>query len=172
MVAALGGDKRLYEQLLRELAAAIERYVRRRFGRLAFIDDCVQECLLAIHEARHTYDPRRRFRPWLFTVVRNKTIDLLRRSYYAPRPAADALAPLWIEAAEAAGDPAGELVAGDILTQLDPRHRDALTLTKVAGYSLAEAAARLGISEAAMKSRVARAVRATVVLLERERDPE
>ena len=81
MAAAHRGDKRLYERLLRETAIAIDRYIRRRFGALSFVDDCVQECLLAIHNARHTYNPERPFRPWLFALVRNKTIDLLRRSY-------------------------------------------------------------------------------------------
>jgi RNA polymerase sigma-70 factor (ECF subfamily) len=171
MAAAHGGDKRRYEQLLRELGAVIEQYVRRRFGRLAFIDDCVQECLLAIHLARHTYDPRRPFRPWFFTIVRNKTIDLLRRAYYAPARADEGAA--WgAESDAGAGDPAGSVVAGELLTRLEPSHRDALMLTKIVGYSLAEAAAQLGISEAAMKSRVNRAIRATALLLQREQEQD
>lgn len=172
MAAAHEGDKRLYEQLLRELGDATEQYIRHRFGQLAFIDDCVQECLLAIHVARHTYDPRRRFRPWFFTIVRNKTIDLLRRSCYAPRSGDSVPLSTAPDLAAGTADPAEELAAGDILTRLDPSHRDALTLTKIHGYSLAEAAARTGISEAAMKSRVARAIRATAALLQTERSWE
>jgi DNA-directed RNA polymerase specialized sigma24 family protein len=44
-----------------------------------------------------------------------------------------------------------------------------LTLTKVIGYSLTEAAERTGISETAMKSRVRRAIRAAALLLNEER---
>jgi len=131
----------------------------------------VQECLLAIHLARHTYDPRRPFRPWFFTIVRNKTIDLLRRAYYAPAPA-DEGAARGAESDAGAADPAGSVAAGELLTRLEPSHRDALMLTKIVGYSLAEAAARLGISEAAMKSRVNRAIRATALLLQQEQDLE
>ena len=34
---------------------------------------------MAIHLARHTYDPSRPFRPWMFAIVRHKTIDILRK---------------------------------------------------------------------------------------------
>ncbi len=57
MAAAHRGDSRLYERLLGELASVIAAYVRSRFGTLFFTEDCVQECLIAIHNARHTYDP-------------------------------------------------------------------------------------------------------------------
>ena len=59
------------------------------------------------------YDPRRPIRPWVFTIVRNRTVDLLRRSYYsAPveQPPASAGADY-----DAAADPAEELAAGEVL---------------------------------------------------------
>lgn len=169
MANAQGGDKRLYERLLKELAPVIEAYVRSRFGTLTFTEDCVQECLLAIHNARHTYDPGRRFRPWLFAIVRNKTVDLLRRSYTSERARAERA--VHAAAAEAAApDPAAELAAGEILANLKPQFRSALMLTKIAGYSVIEAAAHSGISETAMKSRVRRAIRAAESLLNEERD--
>ena len=166
MAAAHRGDKRLYERLLGELAAAIEGYVRSRFGRLTFTEDCVQECLLAIHNARHTYDPARPIRPWLFAIVRNKTVDLLRRSYASERAVTE---PLDASLPAAASSSESEIEAGDVLAKLKPQFRSALTLTKVIGYSVHEAAERSGISETAMKTRVRRAIRAARSLLE-ERD--
>lgn len=163
MAAAQRGDRRAYEQLLRELGSAIELYVRRRFASLMFVEDCVQECLLAIHKGRHTYNPQRPFRPWLFAIVRNRVIDLLRGNYEGNgAPGADA-AHIY-----AHPDPGDELAAGDVLDRLAPQQRRALTLTKIYGYSVAEAAAQSGISESAMKSRVSRALRAASQLLERE----
>jgi RNA polymerase sigma-70 factor, ECF subfamily len=167
MAAAHGGDIHLYEQLLRELGHVTERYIQRRFGRLACVEDCVQECLLAVHLARHTWDPRRRFRPWFFTIVHHKTVDVLRRSSYAlpcslTAPAAMTLVP------GAADDPADLLDPDSLLVQLGPAHWEALKLTKIDGYSLAEAAERAGVSETAMKSRVARAIRAMAALLREE----
>jgi RNA polymerase sigma-70 factor (ECF subfamily) len=165
MASAHRGDARRYEQLLQELSTVIKRYILRRFGALSFTEDCVQECLLAIHAARHTYNPARPFRPWLFTIVRNKTVDLLRRSQRVSsgdRPAA-------CEPGTAA-DPADEFEAGELLGLLSPEHAKALVLTKIDGYSLSEAADRVGVSVGAMKSRVSRALLAAERLLRRERD--
>lgn len=163
MAAAHRGDARLYEALLGELAVAIERYLRRRFGKIGFFsEDCVQECLLAIHMGRHTYDPTRPFRPWLFAIVRHKAIDVLQRLYTAPR--AEGLAAPVLHAA----DPAEEMAAAELLAKLEPKHRRALELTKLQGLSTAEAASRLGISETALRTRVSRALRATAQLLRQE----
>lgn len=167
MAAAHRGDKRLYERLLTELAPVIERYVRSRFGALTFTEDCVQECLLALHNARHTYDPARAFRPWFFTIVRNRTIDLLRKS--SVHGAATGSEPAALEALTVPG-PQEDIEAARILEQLQPQFRSALMLTKLFGYSLNEAAARTGISTSAMKSRVSRALKATEQLLNEERD--
>jgi RNA polymerase sigma-70 factor, ECF subfamily len=169
MAAAHRGDARLYERLLDELATVIERYITRRFGALSFTEDCVQECLLAIHHARHTYDPSRPFRPWLFAIVRNKTIDLLRRSYAREPVPSEPLDEIDIAAVPTLDT---EIDTGNILGRLKPQFRRALTLTKVFGYSVNEAAERTGISEAAMKSRVSRAIKAAESLLKEERDTE
>jgi RNA polymerase sigma-70 factor, ECF subfamily len=169
MAAAHRGDSRLYELLLREVATAIERYVRRRFGTVPFVEDCVQECLLSIHLGRHTYDPRRPFRPWMFTIVHHRTVDFLRRSYVASKHAREDNESVE-HAHRHAPDPADELAAGDWLRELEPLHRDALSLTKVAGYSTAEAAVRAGISEPAMRARVSRALRAAAQLFKREQN--
>ena len=80
LVEAQAGNAGSYEQLLAELVPAIRGYLYSRSGRFDAIDDCVQECLLAVHQARHTYDARRPFRPWLFAIVRNRTIDVLRET--------------------------------------------------------------------------------------------
>src|SRR5210317_914665 len=79
MTSAQGGGEDDYRQLLTELTHVIKYYLLSRIGQQHFVEDCVQESLIAIHQARHSYDPRRRFRPWLFAIVRHKTIDTLRR---------------------------------------------------------------------------------------------
>ncbi len=146
-----------------ELASAIEGYLRARFRddcASDFYEDCVQESLIAIHRARHTYDPRRSFRPWLFTIVRHKAIDLLRRQRAQRRigdTGADEAPP--VVTAEPA-DPSHRLDSANLLEGLEPKYREALVLTKLDGYSLEEAAARAGVSVTAMKTRVHRAVRA------------
>ncbi len=167
MMRAHQGDQRAYAQLMAELGAVVEAYVRHRFGALDGLEDCVQETLLAVHRARHTYDERRPFRPWLFTIVRHKTIDHLRRAETRGRNERPEASPDdW--AGGPTRNPADGVDAARVLAQLDPRQREALELTRYAGYSLAEAADRTGVSMTAMKTRVHRAIRNVRRLLETE----
>lgn len=166
MARAQLGDLGDYAQLLRELGAAIETYIRVRFGPIDALEDCVQECLMAVHAARHTYDPRRLFRPWLFTIVRHKTIDQLRQR----QTWLSALQTLATTASEGS-DPERNLRMIDgvrILEQLSPDHREMVALSKYGGYTTAEAAAWLGITESAAKARLQRALVAIRKALESE----
>ncbi len=146
-----------------ELASAIEGYLRARFRddcASDFHEDCVQESLIAIHRARHTYDPRRAFRPWLFTIVRHKAIDLLRRQRAQRRIGDTGAEEVHPVVTAGPADPSPRLDGANLLAGLEPKYRQALVLTKLDGYSLAEAAARAGVSVTAMKTRVHRALRA------------
>lgn len=162
MARAQVGDEQSYRLLLEELGGAITSFLR---SRLHFdsmlIEDCVQESLLAIHQARHTYGPGRPFRPWMFAIVRYRTIDVLRRARRPNSPDAHGVGEL---AEQSAVD--AEIDGTRILGRLSPHHREALTLTKVLGLSVAEAARKAGISATAMKVRVHRAVGASRRLLE------
>jgi RNA polymerase sigma-70 factor (ECF subfamily) len=154
MGRAQSGDAAAYRQLLGELSSLVERYLRTRLGSHDFIEDCVQEVLLAVHEARHTYDPRRAFRPWLFAIVRHKATDALRRAEVRGRytaPGEDYPEP-------GVAGPEATMDSGLLLAALPEGLRQALTLTKINGLSTSEAAAALNISESALKVRVHRAI--------------
>ncbi|MCP5144225.1 MAG: sigma-70 family RNA polymerase sigma factor [Gammaproteobacteria bacterium] len=164
MASAHGGDQTSYHTLLDELAVVIERYIRVRFGTLDTLEDCVQECLLTIHKARHTYDTARQFRPWLFTLVRHRVIDVLRqqRSELRLEQADEEAAP---------GDPDAILHQLDgirVLQNLSPDHREAVALTKYVGMTTAEAATWLGINETAVKARLRRGLLAIRKQMETE----
>jgi RNA polymerase sigma-70 factor (ECF subfamily) len=78
MIATQRGDRQSYETLLTRVAGLVQAFVRKRAGDVAWCDDVVQESLLAVHRARHTYDPKRPFVPWLYAIVQNRFIDALR----------------------------------------------------------------------------------------------
>jgi RNA polymerase sigma-70 factor (ECF subfamily) len=159
MVRAQAGDEADYRQLLVEVAEAIHAFLRSRFGSSEFVEDCVQESLIAVHQARHTYDPRRPFRPWLFAIVRNKAIDYLRRQRTRARvhDHFQTEQEILSQPGSARSEP-GERFELGILDGLSEPHREVLVLTKVIGFSIAETSAKLGISESAVKVRVHRAV--------------
>ncbi len=167
MASAQSGNQQDYRQLLQELGNAIAAYLRARFGNFNALEDCVQESLIAIHDARHTYEPARLFRPWLFAIVRHKTIDFFRRkqaydtmlnqhrhpaaSHNNTQPGADT-----------------DISSAQLLALLPVQHREALLLTKLQGFSISEAASQLNISESAMKVRIHRALQKARKLLEAE----
>ena len=168
MAQAQQGNEQAYRQLLSELAEAIAAYLRSRFGDVEVLEDCVQESLIAVHQARDSYEPDRLFRPWLFAIVRYKSIDVLRKknNFYKV-----------LKSQQLSGD---ELVhdfdkrcdeavnCGQILSALSDKHRQAIVLTKLEGLTMREAAKCLQISEGAMKVRVHRALDASRQLLEAE----
>jgi RNA polymerase sigma-70 factor (ECF subfamily) len=168
MMRATSGDADAYQKLMTELATAVESYLRSRFGPSSFVEDCVQESLLAIHRARASYDPRRPFRAWLFAIVRHKAIDQLRRQETRTRIENVNAEELYDRAS--APDPGASRDAATLLSRLPPKYREALELTKLEGHSLEEAGRRAGVTAGAMKTRVHRAIRAIRTALAEEED--
>ncbi len=169
MLRAQAGDEAAYRELLGELGRVCSRYLKGRLGEQDFIEDCVQDTLLAIHQARHSYDPRRPFRAWFYAIVRYKAVDHLRRQKSRRR----AVEAVQGESPEVVGERQQALeeanAPGRLIGALSPPHREAIALTKIIGLSNAEAAARLDISEGALKVRVHRAIGRMRRMLEAER---
>jgi len=161
MEAAQAGDRVAYEHLLVELLPFVRGVVRQRV-RSGEEDDVVQEVLLSIHSARHTYRPGRPLAPWVRAIARNASIDWLRREVRVRQRASDA------DTAEIpAPAPAGDVEARPLppglqraLEKLPEPQREAVVLLKVQGLSVAEAASRLGVSPGAVKLRAHRGYRA------------
>lgn len=169
MANSQAGSESDYHQLLTELTQVIDRFLRSRFGDNDFVGDCVQESLIAVHQARHTYDPKRSFRPWLFAIVRHKAIDALRRQRNQYKVIDQYRVNQEVQLQGGNSDDAeSEFFRGRLLELLSPQHQEVLTLTKVIGFSIAETAEKLGISESAVKVRVHRAVHKLRMVMEQD----
>ena len=79
MRLAQAGDQAAYASLLVLLTSTTRQFARARLGAVPWIDDVVQETLLAVHRARQTYDPARPFAPWFYAVASSRMIDVIRR---------------------------------------------------------------------------------------------
>lgn len=166
MGKAQQGDEQCYAQLLEELGEVISAFLNSRFGAFDLSEDCVQEGLIAIHAARHTYDTKRLFRPWFFAIVRNRTIDILRhqKSYQA------AIEKNTLAHIEETTTPIeDEINKSMVFSMLAPAYRDVLILTKVAGFTTTETAKKLGISESLVRVRVHRGIKETRRILQNEK---
>lgn len=171
MIAAQSGDSAAYEKLLLELLARARRQVGARISDKAAREDIVQNALVSIHRARHTYRADRPFTPWFNTIVRNATIDWARiRSRQSPRELPFEQDSLADRAAESAATDIDESLSPDLeqaLASLPPAQRQAVEMIHLEGLSVADAAARAGVTRGALKVRAHRGYQALRSLLRR-----
>ncbi len=162
MGAAQDGDQASYEKLLREVLPQIRGFVRRRLFDASAQEDVVQNVLLSVHRARHTYRKERPFTPWLYAIARNALIDHARargRRLSRERSLEDEGVEEPVAAAAADADDALSPELEEALAGLPPKQREAVLLVQVEGLSVSEAAARAGVSAGALKVRAHRGYR-------------
>jgi len=82
MRQSLSGDQKTYTHLLRETSRFLRPFLAQRLNFTGEVDDLLQEILISIHKARHTYDGNRPYKPWAFAIARFRLSDHL-RSHYA-----------------------------------------------------------------------------------------
>lgn len=75
----VNGQSASFELLVRRHAQELHHFVLRFTGDSVGAEDVVQEAFLQVHTSAATFDPARRFKPWLFTIAANKARDYLRR---------------------------------------------------------------------------------------------
>ncbi len=166
MVAAQGGDGAAYATLLKGCIPLIAAVARRNGATMDCIDDVVQETLVTLHRARHTYDPTRPFAAWLSVLAQRRAVDVLRRqgrsrtrevhapisyeNYATPEQSADQ----YLE------DEARRRVLRDAVADLPAAQQEAVRHLAIDGKSLHEAAAVTSRSKVALKVNFHRALAA------------
>lgn len=75
----LAGKAGSFELLVRRHTNELFQFVVRFTGESLAAEDVVQEAFLQVHLSAASFDPHRRFKPWLFTIAANKARDYLRR---------------------------------------------------------------------------------------------
>jgi RNA polymerase sigma-70 factor, ECF subfamily len=154
MEQAQSGDRDAFQKLFEEVGPLITRFLRRRLSDYAELEDVCQEAMIAVYKSRHTYQPTRPFEPWLFAIVRRVSSQHFRRvrERLGFQVLLDELPEMYLEAGTG-----GDLEVREALEQLSPAQIEALSLTKLSGLTVEEAARRTGTSISSMKVRVHRA---------------
>jgi RNA polymerase sigma-70 factor, ECF subfamily len=117
-------------------------------------EDLAQETFVRATRALQRFRGQASARTWLFAIARHVCMDEL-RSRHRRRRRDELLANL-AERAHA-GDPSGEVLANELLAQLEPDRRAAFVLTQLFRLSYDEAATVCECPTGTIRSRVARA---------------
>jgi RNA polymerase sigma-70 factor (ECF subfamily) len=161
MKTAMAGDEGVYRRLLEDIGRSVRAMARGAFARArvgdADIEDAVQETLLAIHLKRHTWNTNQKLGPWVNAIARHKIIDAMRRrGAKRAEPIEDFQDFL---AAPVEDDPHTLSDAKKLIETLAPRQRDIVQSISLDGQSIAATAARLSMSEVAVRVALHRALK-------------
>lgn len=163
MVAGLDGDANAYSCLLGALVPLLRSFFARRLGGVSDdVEDLVQDCLMAIHTRRATYDRARPFMAWTYGVARYKMIDHFRqiRHHVAIDDLEDILVTEGFEDACTA-----RIDVTKLLADLPAKQARAIRDTRIGGMSIAESAEAGGWSESDVKVSVHRGLKALAARL-------
>ena len=161
MLAYAGGDAAAFEALYARHKGPLYRFVLRSVKGAAEAEEIFQDVWMRAIEARHRYEPRAKFRTWLYTIAHNRFVDHWRAKGLS-------VVPLEHEDGTAIDVPAGpgaephrraearQSVARllDAIAALPAAQREAFLLHEESGLSVAEIAAITGSNEEAAKSRL------------------
>lgn len=163
LTRSAGGDAAAFDQLVGRHAASVLRMIRYRVDDAAAAEDVLQQTFLAAWRSAPSFRGEARVKTWLFTIARNTAARVRDRAQRVPL--ADVpLETLGVEAGWGSEDPETIALAAerhDLLrvafASLDDEAREVLTLRDLEELSGDDTAALLGVSLAAMKSRLHRA---------------
>jgi RNA polymerase sigma-70 factor (ECF subfamily) len=163
MALAQDGDHEAYRAVLDDVTTMLKGFLRRRLADPEDAADVLQEILMTVHRARHTYDAGRPFEPWLFAIAHHALTDHARRRRR--------IAPVEMLSHEELPDTAAEdgfepsEILENALARLPQQQREAFEMLKLEGLSVAAAAARVGASPGTLRVRAHRAYKAIRALL-------
>ena len=151
MQAGCNGDGAAYQRFLQGVSYDLKRFLARRIA-ACDVDDVLQEILISIHKARHTYDGERPVLPWVSAIARFRLTDYLRRHYAGARHVTVDIA----ELAETLPGPVTESTGdyeylNEAVDQLPERQRKILYLMHKQGFTARETGEKLGMGESAVK---------------------
>jgi RNA polymerase sigma-70 factor (ECF subfamily) len=162
---AAAGNTASFERLMERHQASVHRFVRTLTTDAGAAEDALQETFVAAWRGAARFRGEAPVRSWLFTIARHAVRRQFRRP--AGAPSAGEMAPLddlAVQAGWGCTDPESsamrrerEDVVRRALDSLEPDDRRVLVLRDLEGLSGVETAAVLGLTVAALKSRLHRA---------------
>lgn len=160
-----GPESKSFKSELLALVPFLRAFARALSGRHEGADDLAQEALVKAWQSRASFAPGTNLKAWLFTILRNQFYSNGRRAWRQT--------PWDAEAAEQIpGNGSGQAWAAELsdlaraLKALPIEQREALILVGAGGFAYEEAAQISHCAVGTVKSRVARARKALLAILD------
>ncbi|MEM9794951.1 MAG: sigma-70 family RNA polymerase sigma factor [Pseudomonadota bacterium] len=152
-------DRKAFEVLFRHYGPRVKAFLIRTGLTPVVAEDCMQDVMVTLWRKAHLYDPARAtVATWLFTIARNRKIDLIRKTR---RPEPEDL-PWGPEPEPAQAD----VVAlqedtrrlAEAVAQLPPKQRELVERAFYGELTHSEIAAETGLPMGTIKSRIRLAI--------------
>jgi RNA polymerase sigma-70 factor (ECF subfamily) len=147
------GDPVAYESFLREASVVLRAFLTRRMKSAGDrVEDVLQDTLLTVHRARHSFLAGRPVGPWLYAICEHRMAEFYRRHRRIEAVEMPAELP---EVAVADGSELDTAGLGDLvreaLMKLPRKQRAIIESLKLHDLSVREVALQAGMSESAVK---------------------
>ncbi|MFY9265737.1 MAG: sigma-70 family RNA polymerase sigma factor [Solirubrobacterales bacterium] len=157
------GDVVAFELLVRKYSARLVRLLRGYLHSEQDADDVAQEAFVRAWRGIKSFRGASGFYTWLVRIAINEANRHLKKRARIPAPGTVDGERVDLDAADWRPGPEGRLLRADLLRQLERavlalpvKYRAPVVLRDIEGMSTTEAAAIIGVSEAAFKSRLHR----------------
>lgn len=147
------GDNPAFEELFDQFQPRLKYFVRRLNNTDRDVEDILQDVWLAVLKKIHQLREPKSFSVWIYRIARNKVLGKFRKK--------EKFVPLWEE--ELATEPATEQSdfaaenaekVHDALNDIQPQHREVLTLRFIEEMTYQAIAEIIGCSIGTVKSRI------------------
>lgn len=152
MELALAGDQKAYAAVLHETARLLRPYLLKRMNRPQDAEDLLQEILVSIHKARHTYDKSRPYLPWAMAIAKFRHTDYLRKHYADRLRNAEELTGFEeYDVTDVTNSGIAYESIKEEISLLPKKQAVILQMIHEEGYTAKEVAQRIGMKESAVK---------------------
>lgn len=156
--AGQSGDGASYHKFLLQVTPILQRVVARNLP-ACDIDDVVQEILISLHKARHTYDGGRPLMPWVLAIAQFRINDHLRKLYGHLRNTVDIDAVAETLSSDVTKPHQESESLQELLKDVPVREKRILTMMYVEGHTAKETAQKMDMRESAVKVAAHRAIK-------------
>jgi RNA polymerase sigma-70 factor, ECF subfamily len=172
LIQAQDGDQAAYERFLREASVVLRAFLSKRMAAASDrVEDVLQDTLLTVHRARHSFLLGRPIGPWLYAICEHRLVEFFRRYRRIERNEISS----GLQAIDAADEPVQQQDEGlgtlvyEALMKLPHRQRVIIEFLKLQDLSVRDVAMQTGMSESAVKVTAFRGYEAIRKMLGRKR---